>query len=59
MTDTQTQTHTDTHTHTHGHTRTHTDTRTPNFFIALSCSGTSITSRKVLKSGGRIFLFFA
>jgi hypothetical protein len=27
--------------------------------IALSCSGTSITSRKYIKSGGNFFLFFA
>jgi hypothetical protein len=44
--------HTDRHTHGHGHT----DTK---FFIALSCSGTSITTRKVIKSGGIEILFFA
>jgi hypothetical protein len=39
------------------HTQTH--THTPIFFIALSCSETSITSRKVIKSGGSKILFFA
>jgi hypothetical protein len=38
------------------HTHRHTDTK---FFIALSYSGTSITSRKVIKSGCVKNLFFA
>jgi hypothetical protein len=50
MTDRHTHTPTDRQTHTHTHTK---------FFIAFSCSGTSITSRKVIKSGGTKILFFA
>jgi hypothetical protein len=47
---------TDRHTHTQTHTHRHTDTK---FFIALSHSATSITSRKVIKSGCIKILFFA
>jgi hypothetical protein len=42
-----------TRTHTYIHTYRHTDTK---FFMALSCSGTSKTSRKVIKSEGVFFL---
>jgi hypothetical protein len=54
--DRHTHTHTHTQTHTHTHKHTHTDIKV---FNALSCSETSITSRKVIKSGVPKNLFFA